>query len=113
MRKILNPASVEPKALLAIQQFHPSIVEEVESAIKSNEWVIVGMRHNPVVGAARKHLNELNISFMYIEYGSYFSKWKQRLAIKLWSGWPTFPQVFHKGVLIGGFNDLKVYKPKS
>jgi glutaredoxin-related protein len=25
----------------------------------------------------------------------------------MWSGWPTFPQVFVKGALIGGFNDLK------
>ena len=36
------------------------------------------------------------------EYGSYFSKWKERLAIKLWSGWPTFPQVFVRASLIGG-----------
>jgi monothiol glutaredoxin len=27
---------------------------------------------------------------------------KERLAIKLWSGWPTFPQVYVHGVLIGG-----------
>ena len=31
-----------------------------------------------------------------------FSEWKKRLAIKLWSGWPTFPQVFVRGTLIGG-----------
>ena len=33
--------------------------------------------------------------------------WRERLAIKLWSGWPTFPQVFVKGALIGGFQELK------
>ena len=38
----------------------------------------------------------------YLEYGSYFSEWKRRLAIKLWSGWPTFPQVFVRGTLLGG-----------
>ncbi|MDB4971522.1 MAG: hypothetical protein JWN44_7211, partial [Myxococcales bacterium] len=27
---------------------------------------------------------------------------KRRLAIKLWSGWPTFPQVFVRGTLLGG-----------
>ena len=27
---------------------------------------------------------------------------EKRLAIKLWSGWPTFPQVFVRGELIGG-----------
>jgi monothiol glutaredoxin len=36
--------------------------------------------------------------------------WKKRLAIKLWTGWPTFPQIFHKGVLIGGAKDLEAYK---
>jgi glutaredoxin-related protein len=33
--------------------------------------------------------------------------WKQRLAIKMWSGWPTFPQVFVRGVLVGGFEDTR------
>ncbi len=47
-------------------------------------------------------LNEAKIAFTYIEYGSYFSEWRKRLAIKLWSGWPTFPQVFVRGELIGG-----------
>ena len=38
-------------------------------------------------------------------YGGYFSAWKERLAIKLWSGWPTFPQVFVRQTLIGGASD--------
>jgi glutaredoxin-related protein len=25
----------------------------------------------------------------------------------MWAGWPTFPMVFVKGVLVGGANDLK------
>ena len=25
----------------------------------------------------------------------------------MWTGWPTFPMVFVKGVLIGGANDLE------
>ena len=25
----------------------------------------------------------------------------------MWTGWPTFPMVFVKGVLVGGANDLK------
>ena len=33
--------------------------------------------------------------------------WKERLAIKMWSGWPTFPQIFVKGVLIGGNQELE------
>ena len=113
MRKTLDTSKVNSEALKAIQSFHPTMVSEVEKAIKENEWVVVGMRQNPVVSAARKYLSEMQIQFHYIEHGSYFSKWKERLAIKLWSGWPTFPQIFHKGVLIGGFADLKVYRPKQ
>jgi glutaredoxin-related protein len=25
----------------------------------------------------------------------------------MWTGWPTFPMIFAKGVLIGGANDLE------
>jgi glutaredoxin-related protein len=25
----------------------------------------------------------------------------------MWTGWPTFPMVFVKGVLVGGANDLE------
>jgi monothiol glutaredoxin len=47
------------------------------------------------------------VPYTYLSYGSYFSQWKQRLAIKLWSGWPTFPQVFLKGELVGGAAELE------
>jgi glutaredoxin-related protein len=109
MRKTLNPEKVEKNALASIQNFHADAVAEVETAIQNNEWVIVGMKQNPVVKSARKYLDSKNIKYKYIKNGSYFSEWKKRLAIKLWSGWPTFPQVFHKGTLVGGFSDLKKY----
>ena len=60
------------------------------------------MAQNPHVKNVRKALTEAGIDFKYLEYGSYFSEWARRLTIKLWSGWPTFPQVFVRGVLIGG-----------
>lgn len=109
MRKILNDSKVAPNARDSMARFHAPIVSDVEEAIQGNEWVIVGMAHNIPVRKARKLLKEKNINFKYIEHGSYFTGWKIRLAIKLWSGWPTFPQIFHKGVLVGGFSDLKPY----
>ena len=30
----------------------------------------------------------------------------QNADIVMWSGWPTFPMVFVKGVLVGGAEDL-------
>jgi monothiol glutaredoxin len=109
MRPQLNQSQIHPHALKKMESYHIEIVDEISSALTKNEWVIVGMSHNPFVKKARKLLEEKKISCAYMEYGNYFSHWKKRLAIKLWSGWPTFPQVFHKGVLIGGFVDLQNY----
>lgn len=71
-------------------------------AVASDDVVVVGMRQNPFPKKVRKALDEAGVKYTYLEYGSYLSMWKQRLAIKMWSGWPTFPQVFVKGELIGG-----------
>lgn len=109
MRKVLDDSKIAATALNSISSFHNQIVDEVEAAIAANQYVVVGMRQNPVVAAAIKRLKENNINFKYIEHGSYFSKWKERLAIKLWSGWPTFPMVFVDGKLIGGAAELKTY----
>ena len=43
----------------------------------------------------------------YLEFGSYFGQWRRRNALKMWTGWPTFPMVFVRGMLIGGASDLK------
>ena len=109
MRNTLNQEQIAGPAMNAMEAFHTSCVKEVEEAVKSNAYVVVGMKQNPVVSGARKLLEERNITYKYIEHGSYFSKWKQRLAIKLWSGWPTFPMVFVNGKLIGGGRELKNY----
>ena len=63
------------------------------------------MAQNPFVKRARKALDAAGVAYRYLEYGSYFAAWKERLAIKMWSGWPTFPQVFVRGVLIGGADE--------
>lgn len=82
--------------------FHSPVVAEVRAAVDKDPIVVVGMSQNPHVKGVRKALDEAKIDYTYLEYGSYVSKWKERLAIKLWSGWPTFPQVFVHGVLLGG-----------
>ena len=52
-------------------------------------------------------LTEAGIDHTYLEFGSYFSQWRRRNALKMWTGWPTFPMVFHNGVLLGGHKDTK------
>jgi monothiol glutaredoxin len=105
-RPILTDENRSEQVREVISKFHPEIVEEVRGAVERDTVVIVGMQTNPFVKRARKALTEKGIAFTYLEYGGYRNMWKQRLAIKMWSGWPTFPQVFVRGVLIGGFNDL-------
>lgn len=51
-------------------------------------------------------LAEADIEHCYLQYGSYTSEWRRRSALKMWTGWPTFPMVFHKGNLVGGADEL-------
>lgn len=101
-RPVLDPARISPAAAEKLQSFHADVVAEVASAVEAHPIVVVGMAQNPHVKNVRKALEGAGLEFHYLEYGSYFSEWKKRLAVKQWSGWPTFPQVFVRGVLIGG-----------
>lgn len=110
MRNFLSSEEMTPEASKAVESFHSKVVQEVAATTKSQEWVVVGMGWNPLVGKAKRLLEARGKSFKYLGYGNYLSGWKIRLAIKIWSGWPTFPQVFHKGKLVGGFTDLERFK---
>ena len=106
-RLILAADKVSPAARDITANLHRAIVEEVASTVARDPVVVVGMAQNPVVKRARKLLAAEGVTFTYLEYGSYLGKWKERLAIKLWSGWPTFPQVFVRGTLIGGNEETR------
>ena len=117
-RTILEEARLHPAIRERVANLNADIVHNVQAAATSNAVLVVGMAGNPVVRKARKALEAAGIAFHYLEYGSYFSEWKRRLALKMWSGWPTFPMVFVKGELIGGEDltkaaitrgDLKAY----
>ena len=64
------------------------------------------MAQNPHPKRVRKALKAKGVAHEYLEYGSYTSEWRRRTALKMWTGWPTFPMCFHKGVLVGGANEL-------
>jgi glutaredoxin-related protein len=83
-----------------------AIVTEVQAAVAQNAVVVVGMAQNPFCRKARTALTAAGVAFNYLEYGSYFSAWRERNALKMWTGWPTLPMVFVKGQLVGGANDL-------
>ena len=106
-RPILDEAHIHPAIRDTIANHEQAIVREVQAAIAANSVVIVGMKQNPFPKMARKLLGAEGIAYTYLEYGSYFGDWRRRTALKLWTGWPTLPMVFVKGVLVGGANDLK------
>ncbi len=105
-RTIFDPAKIHSSIGTAVAGYHAAVVGEVQNAVASNNVVIVGMRQNPFPKRARRVLDAAGVAYRYLEYGSYFSGWKPRLALKMWSGWPTLPMIFVKGVLIGGASDL-------
>ena len=106
-RPVLEAQYRAPHVNEHLAKFQSDTLEEVRTAIAKHAVVVVGMSVNTFVKAARKALTAAGIPFTYLEYGGYTSEWKKRLAIKLWSGWPTFPQVFVNGVLIGGAKETK------
>ena len=106
-RPILDETLIHSAIRERIASHHLDIVKEVQAAVTSNAVVVVGMALNPMPKKARKLLTEAGIAHQYLEYGSYFNTWRRRNALKMWTGWPTFPLVFVKGTLVGGADDLK------
>lgn len=106
-RSILDESHVHPAIRETIAGSHADIVREVQNAIAGNRVVVVGMAQNPSPRMARKALDAIGAPYKYLEYGSYLGGWRRRNALKMWTGWPTFPMVFVKGVLVGGASDLQ------
>ena len=106
-RPILDEPHIHPAVRETIAQLHSSIVNEVKAAVQRNDVVVVGMGMNPMCKKARQALDAAGQAHAYLEYGNYFNTWRRRNALKMWTGWPTFPMVFLKGTLVGGAQELK------
>jgi monothiol glutaredoxin len=106
-RSVLDEAHIHPAIRQTLTEANADIVREVQAAVASNKVVVVGMAQNPFPRMARKALDALGTPYEYLEYGSYLSQWRRRNALKMWSGWPTFPMVFVKGTLVGGASELR------
>lgn len=106
-RYILDEAHIHPIIRSKIAENHADIVREVQTAVAANPVVVVGMAQNPFPKKARRLLDALGVPYRYLEYGSYLGGWRRRNALKMWTGWPTFPMVFVNGVLVGGASELQ------
>ena len=106
-RPILDDAQIYPAIRSKIASHQQAIVQEVMTAAAANDVLVVGMGQNPFPKKARRALDQAGQAHCYLEYGNYFSSWHERNALKMWTGWPSFPIVFVKGMLVGGAADLQ------
>ena len=105
-RPLLDESAIHPAIRQRVSEHHLPVITRVQTAIAQHPVVVVGLSGNPFVGKARKALTAAGVAHEYIEFGSYFSQWRLRNALKMWTGWPTFPMVFVRGVLVGGAEDV-------
>jgi glutaredoxin-related protein len=105
-RPVLDESLIHPAIRARVAGHHADLLREVQDAIARHPVVVVGMAQNPFPRKARKALDAAGVPYHYLSYGSYLSDWRRRNALKMWTGWPTFPMVFVKGVLVGGADDL-------
>ena len=106
-RSVLDPSQIHPAIRERVASYQAALLQQVQAALRQHPVVIVGMAQNPFPRKARRLLDAAGLRYHYLSYGSYFNDWRRRLALKMWTGWPTFPMVFVKGTLVGGADDLK------
>lgn len=106
-RPLLEETAIHPAIRTRIASHHRDLIEQVQATLRQHACVVVGMAGNPFVSRARKALGAAGLDHGYVEVGSYFSQWRRRNVLKMWTGWPTFPMVFVRGTLIGGADDLR------
>lgn len=106
-RPVLDAQHLHPAIREKVAGLHLDLLTQVRAAIDQHAVVVLGMAGNPFVVRARNALARANVAYQYLEYGSYVSQWRRRNALKMWTGWPTFPMVFVRGTLVGGAEDLE------
>lgn len=105
-RPLLDPLHIHPAVRDKVATHQTETVRAVQAAIIAHPVVVVGMARNPYCRKARQALDAAGVPHQYLEFGGYFSQWRKRGALKMWSGWPTLPMVFVRGNLVGGGDDL-------
>ena len=105
-RSVLDRSHIHPAIRERVASYQAALVQEVQTAVREHPVVVVGMAQNPFPRQACRALDAAGVRYHYLSYGSYFGDWRRRNALKMWTGWPTFPMVFVNGTLIGGAAEL-------
>ena len=106
-RPVLDESAIHPAVRTKVASLHADVLAQVREAVSAHDVVVVGMAGNPFVKKARRALDAAGVAHHDIDIGSYFSQWRRRNALKMWTGWPTLPMVFVRRQLVGGADDLQ------
>ena len=90
-----------------IALFQQSFVEELQCMINNFDIVVIGVQLDPKNRQVSSllHGSKHNVKEHYLR--PWLMDKRKKLAVRLWSGWPTFPQIFIRGMLIGGEQELQ------
>ncbi len=105
-RNVLDESQIHPAIRERVAAHNAAIVQEVQAAMAEHPVLVVGMGQNPFPRKARRMLDAARVPYRYLSYGNYLAGWRRRNALKMWTGWPTFPMVFVNATLIGGADEL-------
>jgi glutaredoxin-related protein len=105
-RLLLQESALHPAIRTRVASLHAELLQAAQAAVAQHPVVVFGMAGNPFVRRARKALDAAGIPHHDIDHGGYLSQWRARNALKMWTGWPTFPMVFVRGTLVGGAAEL-------
>jgi glutaredoxin-related protein len=106
-RAIFDQDKIHPGAADKLGGYQAALIERVRGLVSQHDVVVVGMSMNPFPGRARRLLEQRGVAYEYLGLGSYFSQWRVRLGLKMWTGGPTFPMIFVKRTFVGGYSELR------
>ena len=82
---VLDESAIHPAVRTKVASLHADVLAQVREAVSAHDVVVVGMAGNPFVKKARRALDAAGVAHHDIDVGSYFSPWRRRNALKMWT----------------------------
>lgn len=101
---VVGAESAPPLGETAAQAGPRSVLDEIDAEVKANKLIIYmkGSPEQPMCGfsaRASQILNQLGVPFAWVDI---LQDDEKRTGIKQYGDWPTIPQVYLDGELLGG-----------
>lgn len=90
-----------------INKQYTDLLTNLSIKIETDTIVVLDMSNGTYMEKIQSIFRMKGLEIDLQEFGTPFTKKNEREAIKAWSGWQTFPQIFVNGYLIGGYIELK------